>query len=68
LALTHFSYKKKLAEKSVPQMFDVQNYQQLQWLASSVASRRNSVICGKLEITPASTSNATLEKLRFTFG
>ena len=54
-------------EKSVLPNFDVQIYQQLQWLASSVASCRNSVVCGKLETMPASTLNATLEMHRFIY-
>ena len=46
---------------------NVQIYQQLQWLASSFASCRNSVVCGKLETMLASTLNATLETHRFTY-
>ena len=53
--------------KSVLPNFDVQIYQQLQWLASSVASCRHFLFCGKLETMSASTLNATLEKYRFTY-
>ena len=42
-------------------------YQQLQWLASSVASCRSSAVCGKLETMRASTLNAMLGMHRFTY-